>query len=536
NLPGSIYWKNKEGVYQGRNNTSAESMRKFGFPWQWSEIIGKTDHDLFDKEIADGFRKNDLEVMESGREFVKEEVATLPSGEQIVQLSTKRPLWDEHGHVIGLVGNTVDITYLKKIEAELRSAKEKAEASDKAKTEFLENMRHDIRTPLIGMTGFANMIKQEATDPKIKAYSDNLIASSNTLFHLLNEILEFIKVSSGEVPLLKKKFDLKKKLNEIILLNQAKANQKNLNLFFEYDPDIPPYLIGDVIRVQKIILELVANALNFTNKGHVKLSTQLAKDSEQNVIVKIIVEDTGIGIPKEQQQEIYVQFKRLTPSYEGIYKGSGLGLSIAKQLVEDIQGELYVESEVDRGTKFTFIVSLKKTLLDEALGSEELVPLINSHHPLLMPPVETTPFQKKIHETPPVFKSRILLVEDNTMAAEVVSHMIATLGHNKVDVANTGKMAIQLAKKNVYNLIFMDIGLPDIDGYETTKQIRSNEFNKNHVPIIALTAHLDEDNKQFVIESGMNAMLSKPLLRDKAKAILNSFIPGQKDELESEMA
>jgi CheY-like chemotaxis protein len=231
-----------------------------------------------------------------------------------------------------------------------------------------------------------------------------------------------------------------------------------------------------------------------------------------------------------------VQLKRLTPSYEGIYKGSGLGLSIAKQLVEDIQGELYVESEVDRGTKFTFIVSLKKTLLNEALGSEELVPLIKSDHPPLMPPVETNSFQKKINEKSPVFKSRILLVEDNTMAAEVASHMIATLGHNKVDVANTGKMAIQLAKKNAYNLIFMDIGLPDIDGYETTKQIRLNEFNKNHVPIIALTAHLDEDNKQFVIESGMNAMLSKPLLRDKAKAILNSFIPGQKDELESEIA
>jgi signal transduction histidine kinase/AmiR/NasT family two-component response regulator len=531
NLPGSIYWKNEDGVYQGRNNTSAESMRKFGFPWQWSEIIGKTDHDLFDKTMADRFRKNDLEVIESGREFIKEEVATLPSGEQVVQLSTKRPLWNERGHVIGLVGNTVDITYLKKIEAELRSAKEKAEASDKAKTEFLENMRHDIRTPLTGMMGFANMIKQEATDPKIKEYSDNLIASSSTLFNLLNEVLEFIKVSSGEIPILKKKFDLKKKLNDIILLNQAKASQKNLNLLFEGDPDIPTYLIGDAIRVQRIILELVTNALNFTNTGYVKLSTQLAKNSEKNVIVKIMVEDTGIGIPKEQQQEIYVQFKRLTPSYEGIYKGFGLGLSIAKQLIEDIQGELYVESEVNRGTKFTFIISLKKTLLDEELGTEELAPLLNSQ---LIQAFETNSFQRTMSETAPI-KNRVLLVEDNTIAAQVVSHMISTLGCNRVDVADTGKMAIQLAKNNVYDLIFMDIGLPDIDGYETTRQIRLNELNKKHVPIVALTAHLDEDNKQFFIDSGINAMLSKPLLKDKAKDILNSFIPYWKNESKPEI-
>ncbi len=536
NLPGSIYWKDKDGVYQGRNNTSAESMRKFGFPWQWNEIIGKTDHDLFNKVMADRFRKNDLEVMESGQEFVKEETATLPSGEQVVQLSTKRPLWDEEGHVIGLVGNTVDITYLKQIENELRIAKEKSEASNKAKIEFLENMRHDIRTPLIGIMEFANIIKQEVTDPTVKEHADNLIASSHALLNLLNAVLESIKVSSGEIPILKKKFDLKKKLDEIIQLNQAKAGQKNLNLLFEYDPDIPTYLIGDSTRVQRIILELVTNALNFTNKGHVKLSTHLAKQTEQNIIVKIIVEDTGIGIPKEQQQEVYVQFKRLIPSYKGIYKGFGLGLSIAKQLIEDVQGELYVESEVNRGTKFTFIVLLKKTLLDEELGSEELAPLLNSHK--LIQTLGINSFQRTMSKTKTtsVFKSRVLLVEDNTIAAQVVSHMISTLGCNKVDVADTGKMAIQLAKNNVYDLIFMDIGLPDIDGYETTKQIRLNELNKNHVPIIALTAHLDEDNKQFVIESGMNAMLSKPLLRDKAKDILNSFIPSRKDELESEMA
>lgn len=247
-LPGSIYWKDMQGVYLGRNKKSGENMQKFGFPWQWNAIIGKTDYDLFNQEMADRFRENDLEVMESGKEFAKEEVLTLPSGQQITQLLTKRPLWDEKGNIVGIVGNTIDITYLKKIENALKDAKEKAEATNKAKTEFLANMRHDIRTPLIGMIGLANIIIKEASEPNIKNCANNLLISGHALLDLLNEVLEIIKIVSGDFPIFKKKFDFKSTLNEVIMLNQAAAHQKNLALLFEHDSTIPSYLIGDPFR------------------------------------------------------------------------------------------------------------------------------------------------------------------------------------------------------------------------------------------------------------------------------------------------
>src|SRR5262249_47226212 len=159
----------------------------------------------------------------------------------------------------------------KQTEVALLEALEKAEAANRAKTEFLENMRHDIRTPLTGIMGFATIIRDEVNDPKIKEYADNLTASSQALLDLLNEILEAVKLNSGEVPLVKKKFDLKKRLSDVIKLNQAKAHQKRIDLVFDYDEKIPPYVIGDPTRLHRLALELIVNALNFTQKGTVKL-------------------------------------------------------------------------------------------------------------------------------------------------------------------------------------------------------------------------------------------------------------------------
>jgi len=536
---GNLYWKDKSGYYLGCNLEFA----KISGLHSPKEIVGKSDRDLFLDTLGEEGIKRLVEldqyVISSNAEQVSEEVGIDKEGNKAYYITKKIPLKDEQGNVVGLIGNSLNITEYKQKDEELRqakereeklrNAKEKAEAANKAKTEFLENMRHDIRTPLVGIIGFAEIIKNEVADPKIKEYADSLMASGYALMDLLNEILEAIKVTSGEVPLLKKKFNLQMKLNEIILLNQAKAFQKSIQLSFECDSAIPNHLIGDSTRIHRIVLELVTNALNFTHKGHVKLSAKLAKDNENDVIIKIIVEDTGIGIPPDKQQEIYLQFKRLTPSYEGIYKGYGLGLSIAKQLIDDVQGEIYVESEVGVGSKFIFIVKLKKALLDEELGSETIAPLDESKLiPLIEVKADSAPAAHG--ETIKPYASRILLVEDSPIAANVVTAMLSGLNCT-VEVADKGKLAVQLAMETQFDLIFMDIGLPDIDGYETTKRIRLDELNKNHVPIIALTAHAGEENKKFCIDIGMNAVLTKPLVPDKAEDILNSFIPYRRDRL-----
>lgn len=522
NLPGDIYWKDKDGIWSGVNKRGSQSLQQIGFIHDRTDVIGKSDYQLFSKETADEYRQNDLEVMSKKIEITKEETNVLPSGEKIIQLSTKRPLWDKKGNVVGVVGNTIDISYLKKIEAELNNAKEKAEVASLAKTEFLENMRHDIRTPLTGIVGFADLLKMESDNPHIKEYSENLVASSHALLDLLDEVLEAIRVSSGEIPKLKKKFSLEQTLSHVVELNRARAAQKNLSLSLHVDTTIPNYVIGDKVRLHRVALELIANALNFTDTGFVKLSIVLAKRHEGKLVLKLVVEDSGIGIPKDKQQEIYVQFKRLTPSYQGIYKGAGLGLAVVKQFIDELGGEIYVESESRKGTCFTCIIPLQEPLLDDALGvDDELEKIIDA-------PYETTYAQqiKPTISNALNHSFRVLVVEDNTIAQTVAKSILAQLGCD-TDLAETGKKALELWKNGRYDLVFMDIGLPDVDGYAVTHQIRIQELaKKTHIPIIALTAHAGDENKQRCIEAGMNAVLTKPLTAKSCTDILDAFIPG----------
>lgn len=421
-----------------------------------------------------------------------------------------------------MVGNTIDISYLKKIEAELKTAIEKAEAASQAKTEFLENMRHDIRTPLTGIVGFAELLHMESDNPHIKEYSENLMASSHALLDLLDEVLEAIRVSSGDIPKLKKKFSLKNTLNQVIELNRARALEKALSLTLNWDESIPQYVIGDKVRLHRVALELVANALNFTDTGFVTLNALLAKKESGKVVLKLIVEDSGIGIPKDKQHEIYVQFKRLTPSYQGIYQGAGLGLSVVKQFIDELGGEIYVDSEIRRGTTFTCLIPLQEPLLDDATGIDsEMERLVDA-------PLETTYAQEIKPRLEPKNRSayRVLVVEDNPIAQAVAQAILAQLGCD-TDIADTGKKAVEFWKNNHYNLIFMDIGLPDMDGYEVTHHIRLQELTqKTHSPIIALTAHAGDENTQRCIEAGMNAVLTKPLTATRCTDILEAFIPG----------
>lgn len=413
-LPSYVFWKNTDCIYLGCNDAFAQSLG-FSSP---EEIVGKNDFDLpITKAESAAYRADDKEVMQSGKPKLNiEEPQTFLDGRKVILLTSKVPLLDKNNKVIGVLGIYTDITDRKRLEEDLRSAKEAAEAGNKAKTEFLENMRHDIRTPLSGIIGCAAAIKENIEDPqKIEEYADNLIASSDSLLNFLNEILEAVKIASGNLPLLKKKFNLKEKLLAIIKLNQPKANHKKLELTFEYDESIPHYLIGDSNRVSRIILELVTNALNFTSKGHVKISVKLAEQRMRDLIIKIIIEDTGTGIALDKQQEIFTRFKRLTPSYEGIYKGSGLGLFVVKQFIDDIEGEIYLESELQKGSVFCCIVPLQKALLDEELGVDHSV-IKTTKAELLLP--KTIPSITKIQRQP-TGSNHVLVVEDLDIAGSI---------------------------------------------------------------------------------------------------------------------
>ncbi|MFA6408663.1 MAG: response regulator [Gammaproteobacteria bacterium] len=515
-FPIAFYWVDKEGIFLGGNDKELAILGLSSI----KELIGKHTSDL----CADPAWENSKKVMESNKSELLEEVHLNPDGTKTYFFSIKKPLRNSEGDVIGLLGVSIDITDRKIAEQKLAEALKKSEAANEAKTQFLENMRHDLRTPLSGILGFAELIKAEADKPeKTREYIDNLIASSRTLFEFLNEILDAIKATSGEIPLLKKKFNMKDAFNKVILLQKAKAATKKLNLVYDYDKKLAEYIVGDPVRLQRILLELTSNALKFTSKGEVKISVKLAKKEGTDIAIKLIVADTGMGFSEKRKQDIFTRFTRLTPSFKGISQGSGLGLTIVKQFLEDLKGEISVRSEEGKGSIFTCVISLQEAMLQDASDMPaEVEGYVEKA--FLMRPI--LPLKQKEKTTRKGKNWNVLLVEDDAFMGKL-GRIILERMKCAVDIAVDGAKAVNLARENRYDLILMDIGLPDIDGYEVARHIREQEVKKDHiVPIVALSAHTSAEYSQHCMKVGMNAVLSKPFTEEKARDICSAFIPG----------
>ena len=516
-IPGNLYWKDKQGHYLGCNYQQLKVAQVDSL----EKIIGKTDKDLYSNEIATCIMQTDKKIIENREERTLEEVGIDAFGKKTIYLTKKSPLYDELGQVIGLVGIGVDITERKKAEEILAFAQKKAEAANQAKTEFLENMRHDIRTPVAGIVGCAQLIQSEVSNvAKVTEFANDLVESSDALLEFLNNVLESIKVASGEIPLLKKKFDLHQLLEQIINLNKSYAVSKKLKLNLEYDESIPKYVIGDPIRVQRIVLELLTNALKFTEKGQIKITACLRRNETKAIIVQLSVSDTGMGIPADKQQDVYTRFKRLTPSYQGIYSGTGLGLSVVKQFIDDLDGEISLQSQPQQGSTFTCLIPFQEPLFMDSNDVEEIRSVENK-----LPKKIALDESRLASPNANALENRILVVEDQAIAAKIAQHVLTTL-HYQVDVAENGEIALALMEQNHYDLILMDIGLPDNDGGEVTRRIRLKQWKRNpSVPIVGLTAHIDAENKRRCIDAGMNAIYTKPLTPEKALEIVNAFIP-----------
>lgn len=321
---------------------------------------------FFPKNVADEYRQNDLEVMKTGKELIKEEAFTLANGKILIQLSSKRPLREENGDIVGIVGNTVDITYLKKIEEELRDAKERAEIANGIKTEFIRNMEHDIRTPFNGVWGLANYLWRHEIDSQKKELLANITNCAKELLDYCNGILDYSKNEFGSLPISERKFNIRKLIDSVITIEAPPARIKDLNLKLDYDDKIPQILVGDSYRLSRVLINLVSNAIKFTQRGLITLTVKLAKQQDKrNIIMQFIVDDTGMGIPQEKQDFIYEKFTRITPSNKGIYTGIGLGLRIVKQFVDEMEGEIDLKSEMGKGSSFMCTLPFKLPLLDQ---------------------------------------------------------------------------------------------------------------------------------------------------------------------------
>lgn len=354
-LPGNVYWKDRQGVYLGCNLNLLKMLNLKST----SDVIGKTDEDLISPSQARMVREVDNRVFHSKQEETFEEVDYDAKEGPITYLSTKAPLWDENGNIIGLMGVSIDISDRKKIERDLIIAKENAEAANKAKTEFIHNMSHDIRTPFSGILGFSQMLYSEETDIYKKEILGYIVESSQRLLKLLNEIIDLVSLKSGAMVVKSAPLKIHDVINDCINIMMVDAKFKNLSLNLTITDQVPELIISDKMRLHRILLNLVSNALKFTHKGTVSILAD-SKSENGNLLLILQVADTGIGIPPDQYAHIFDRFTRLTSSYKGIYQGTGLGLYIVKQFVDDLQGNIHVESHVGQGTTFTCQIPIEK--------------------------------------------------------------------------------------------------------------------------------------------------------------------------------
>ncbi len=371
NLPGNVFWKNRQGVYLGCNDNMAK-MVNFSSS---KDVIGKTLDEIFPDmpEVIRKVLEEDEEIMREDRGRKLEENGLNLKREPAIYLTHKVPLHDRSGKVVGLLGLSFDITARKNAEEEMRIAKEKAEAAYELKVDFIRNMEHDIRTPVSGLFGVVNILMQQEADPEKKEMLEIVAMASQELLNYVNSILTFSKIESESVPVLEKKFVLKNIVESVINLEAVTAIQKKLEFTLNFPENLPLVLIGDAYRLKRVLINLVSNALKFTHQGFVKLSVDMASRENNCVILRFKIEDSGIGIPREKQISIYEKFVRATPANQGIYKGFGLGLRIVKQFVREMEGEIDLKSSEGKGTTFICTFPFKIPLINDVLEEEGVI-------------------------------------------------------------------------------------------------------------------------------------------------------------------
>ncbi len=396
---------------------------------------------------------------------------------------------------------------LKKNKEELIKSKNAAEMAAHAKSVFLANMSHEIRTPMNGIIGMAELLKRTTLNDEQREYVDIISASGENLLTVINDILDFSKIEAGKIVLEKIPFSLKDELKNVISILDFQAKKKNLSLVTKIEDDVPEYVKADPVRLKQVIINLVNNAIKFTESGGVtvEVSCQEVDDNKGIFLFKVI--DTGIGISKEGLKQLFKSFSQVDISITRKYGGTGLGLAISKNLVELMGGEIGVESEEGKGSTFWFTAGL------DVLTEKEIKELSAQNK------ADTQPKGK-------VRSLNILLAEDNLINQKVALAHLKKFGHN-VTVANNGIEAVDYFSKNKYDLILMDIQMPEMDGLVATHLIRAYEkenLEQERTPIIAMTANvMSEDIKKYY-NQGMDSFIGKPFKVEDLKELFKKFL------------
>ena len=384
-----------------------------------------------------------------------------------------------------------DVSYEKKIEKALIQAKESAEKAKQiaeeameAKQTFLSNMSHEIRTPMTAIIGFSKMVLKTDLTDRQKEYISAIKTSSDALLVLINDILDLAKVDAGKITFDLLPFNLKSSISIMLHLFDIKFQEKGLKLVKKFDKTIPELLLGDSVRLNQIMLNLLSNAIKFTPEGEICVSIYLKSEDDENVNIEFVVADTGIGIPQHMIPTIFENFEQATTSTARLFGGTGLGLAIVKKLVEKQGGIITVKSKIDQGSTFSFLLSFKKCVAE--------TPIITG----------LTELDKDIKNL------KVLVVEDVALNQLLMKIILDDFGFER-DIAENGKIAIEKLQTKSFDIILMDLQMPEMNGFEATEIIRK-KLNSN-IPIIALTADVTETDLAQCKAIGMNDHIAKPI-------------------------
>lgn len=654
-LPDIVFIKDRDGKFLTVNKALA---KVYGRDSE-KELLGKTDFDFAPKELAQAFRDDDLQVMNTAKPLINREEENIIEGTRSWLLTTKVPLTNNRGDVIGLVGIARDITKRKRAEQEIKKAKEAAEVANRAKSEFLANMSHEIRTPMNAIIGMSELVLDTKLSPQQRDYLETVLNSAESLLGIINDILDFSKIESGKFELESYPIDIREWLGDSVKPLALRAHSKKLELAYHISPEVPPFVRGDGLRLRQVIVNLLGNAIKFTHHGEVVLDVSVEKEAEDLIQLHFKVSDTGVGMTKETQSRVFEAFEQADMSTTRNFGGTGLGLTISSRLVALMGGEIWVESTLNEGSTFHFTAlfdyaspeempqvqadpssldGLKILIVDDNETNRLILTEICSNwrmNPTACETVEEairilktdfesgTPYELVItdasmpevdgftlasmirqdgrlgstvvmmltsldrtedirrceklgiktyltkpikqsdlfdaimasinidttsHQTnklskqdvvPKVRPLKILLAEDSLANQKLAVGLLSKWDH-QIDVANNGREALNAVKQNKYDIVLMDVQMPELDGLGATKEIRELQSRKElpEFPIVAMTAHAMKGDRELCLESGMDEYVSKPVRpMQLARVFANYFetIPTDEQISQNEM-
>jgi len=496
-------------------------------------VLGQCVYSLIAPEYREAYRALNESVCRGNRGHLEFEIIGL-KGTRRWMATHAVPLYLQSDGTLVQLSVTRDITERRRAEMELRQTKEAAEiaieelkaaneqleqaiehanqmaaaaqVANQAKSEFLANMSHEIRTPMNGIIGMTELALDTNLSPEQREYLTLVKASADSLLAIINDILDFSKIEAGKLELNNVDFNLQDEFYSPIKAIALRAQQKGLKLIYDVSPDVPCALVGDANRLRQIIINLAGNAIKFTEQGEVAISISRESQSESEVCLHFAVRDTGIGIAADRQQSIFEPFTQADGSTTRKYGGTGLGLTISSRLVEMMGGRIWVESQLGKGSTFHFTARFGLQTEHAAVEQSAI-------------PVELPVSEDKSRRS-----LRILLAEDNAINQKLAVRILEKRGH-RVVVAGNGKEAVEALEREQFDLVLMDVQMPEMNGLEATAAIRKREqASTDHIPIVAMTAHAMKGDRERCLEAGMDGYIAKPIKSEELLEIIDDLV------------